>query len=450
MDFTHGTYIRNIKSAGLFGGVQIINIIIGLLKTKFVALLLGTNGFGMFSIFNSIARMSGDITGLGIQTSGVKKISNCYEEDHDRLNKSIISVRSWSIFAALCGFVITLLMSPLFNLISFGKSESHLLELIFIPFAVSLTTLSGGEIAILKGTGKQSKLAKLMVAGTLISLIISIPLLYIFGTKAIVISLVISTFFTYLLCCHATGLHFSNIPSINDILNCIKSDMALLKLGMAFSLACLAGSGTEYAIRSFLSTNASLEIVGLYNAGFMITITYSGVAFSALEADYFPRLARNNKIGDMLAVINRQIITNLVIALPLLLAFMPLISSILPILFSHNFMGAIPFVKVALFGVVARAAYLPIEYIALAQGKSLLYLFQESVSAILLLTCSIFGYHLYGLIGVGIGTSISAFIELIFVTVYTHYAFGYKPSTKVIISTMASFIILYATYAIIE
>ena len=139
---------------------------------------------------------------------------------------------------------------------------------------MSLTTLSGGEIAILKGTGKQSKLAKLMVAGTLISLIISIPLLYIFGTKAIVISLVISTFFTYLLCCHATGLHFSNIPSINDILNCIKSDMALLKLGMAFSLACLAGSGTEYAIRSFLSTNASLEIVGLYNAGFMITITY--------------------------------------------------------------------------------------------------------------------------------------------------------------------------------
>ncbi len=80
MNFTRSTYIRNIKSAGLFGGVQIINIIIGLIKTKFVAILLGTNGFGMFSIFNSIVRMSGDITGLGIQTSGVKKISNSYEE----------------------------------------------------------------------------------------------------------------------------------------------------------------------------------------------------------------------------------------------------------------------------------------------------------------------------------------------------------------------------------
>ncbi|WP_434503784.1 oligosaccharide flippase family protein [Prevotella sp.] len=448
MNSRRGTYIRNIKSAGLFGGVQIINIIIGLLKTKFVALLLGANGFGMFSIYNSIARMAGDITGLGIQTSGVKKISNCYEQDNEKLAKSIISVRSWSIFAALCGFIITLVMSPLFNFISFGKSENHLFELIFIPFAVSLTTLSGGEIAILKGTGKQSKLAKLIVAGTVISLIVSIPLLYAFGAKAIVPSLVLSTLFTYLLCCHATGLRFSNIPSINNILNCIKSDMSLLKLGIAFSLACLAGSGTEYVIRSFLSTNASLEIVGLYNAGFMITMTYSGIAFSALEADYFPRLARNNTMRDMMDIINRQIITNLLIALPLLLVFMPLVSHILPILFSNNFMGAIPFVKVALFGVIARAVYLPIEYVALAQGKSLLYLFQELVSAILLLISSILGYHIGGLMGLGIGTSISAFMELLFVAVYTHYVFGYKPSIKVMTGAVASFIMLYAMYVI--
>ncbi|MDN5554020.1 oligosaccharide flippase family protein [Prevotella sp.] len=450
MNSTRGTYIRNIKSAGLFGGVQIINIIIGLLKTKFVALLLGTNGFGMFSIYNSIVRMSGDITGLGIQTSGVKKISNYYEQGNEKLDKSIISVRSWSIFAALCGFIITLVMSPLFNFISFGRSENHLFELTFIPFAVSLTTLSGGEIAILKGTGKQSKLAKLMIAGTVISLIISILLLYTFGAKAIVPSLVLSALFIYLLCCRATGLRFSNLPSINDILNCLKGDISLLKLGIAFSLACLAGSGTEYTIRSFLSTNASLEIVGLYNAGFMITMTYSGVAFSALEADYFPRLARNCTIGSMMGIINRQIITNLLIALPLLLVFMPLVSHILPILFSHNFIGAVSFVKVALFGVIARAVYLPIEYVALAQGKSLLYLFQESVSAILLLASSILGYHIGGLIGLGIGTSISAFMELLFVVVYTHYTFGYKPSMKVIFGTMASFIMLYAMYVIIE
>ena len=450
MNFTRSTYIRNIKSAGLFGGVQIINIIIGLIKTKFVAILLGTNGFGMFSIFNSIVRMSGDITGLGIQTSGVKKISNSYEESRQALAHSINSVRSWSIFAALCGFLITLIMSPLFNFISFGKSENHLLELFFIPLAVSLTTLSGGEIAILKGTGEQSKLAKVMIIGTAVSLIISLPLLYFFGTKAIVSSLVLSTLSTYLLCCRATGLHYRNVPSIYNIQTCIKSDISLFKLGIAFSLACLAGSGTEYAIRSFLSTNASLDIVGLYNAGFMITITYSGVAFSALEADYFPRLARYKKIKDMMGIINKQIIANLLISLPLLMALMLLISYILPILFTHNFNGTIPFVKVALFGVIARAVYLPIEYVALAKGKSLLYLFQESVSAILLFVCSIYGYHLYGLIGLGLGTSISACIELIFVTLYTRCAFGYRPSIKVIYGTLASFIILYATYVIVK
>ena len=152
----------------------------------------------------------------------------------------------------------------------------------------------------------------------------------------------------------------------------------------------------------------------------------------------------------MMGIINKQIIANLLISLPLLMALMLLISYILPILFTHNFNGAIPFVKVALFGVVARAVYLPIEYVALAKGKSLLYLFQESVSAILLLVCSIYGYHLYGLIGLGLGTSISACIELIFVTIYTRCAFGYRPSIKVIYGTLASFIILYATYVIVK
>lgn len=445
---TFGTYIKNIKSASLFGGVQIINIMIGLLKTKFVALLLGTNGFGMFSIFNSIAKMSGDITGLGIQTSGVKRISNCYDKDDEKLRKSILYVRSWSIFAALCGFIITLLLSPIYNYISFDITENHILELSLIPFAVSLTTLSGGEMAILKGTGRQKQLAKLMVSVTLVSLIVSIPLLYYFRVKAIVLSLVLSTFFTYLLCCHTTNMHYTDIPTIKEICYCIKNDKSLLKLGIAFSLACVAGSGTEYAIRSFLSTNASLGVVGLYNAGYMIVMTYSGIAFSALEADYFPQLTRKEGIGDMLVIINKQIITNLLIALPLLLAFMPLVSYILPILFSHKFVEAIPFVKVAMFGIVARAAYLPIEYITLAQGKSLLYLFQESVAALLLIICSITGYNLYGLIGLGVGTSISAIMELLFVIIYTHLTFGYKPSMKVIICILSSFILLYTMYII--
>lgn len=448
MKSTKDLYIKNIKSASLFGGVQITNIILGLVKTKFVAILLGTNGFGMFSIFNSVARMSGDITGLGVQTSGVKSISNNYKNDLATLNDSIIYVRAWSIFAALFGFIVTSFMSPLFNIISFSKSGGHLFELAFIPFAVSFTTLSGGEIAILKGTGKQSKLARLMIAGTIVSLLVSIPLLYFFGTKAITLTLVISSFFTYLLCCYATGLRKCTIPSMSDIFICIKSDKSLLKLGIAFSLACLASSGVEYAIRSFLSTNASLEIVGLYNAGFMMTITYSGVAFSALDADYFPRLARYERMEDMQDIINRQIISNLLISLPLLLAFLPLVTYILPLLFSNSFTEAIPFVEVALFGIIARAVYLPIEYIALAKGKSLIYLFQESVSAILLLTSSIYGYHLYGLIGLGIGTSISAFAELFFVTGYTYYAFGYKPSIKIIIGILVSVTILYATYIV--
>ena len=40
-------------------------------------------------------------------------------------------------------------------------------------------------------------------------------------------------------------------------------------------------------LRALLNAEADLDIVGLYNAGFVLTITYSGMVFSAMETDYF-------------------------------------------------------------------------------------------------------------------------------------------------------------------
>ena len=52
----------------------------------------------------------------------------------------------------------------------------------------------------------------------------------------------------------------------------------MVRLGMAFVSAAIIGSGTELAIRAFLNTVGDLDTVGLYNAGYMMTMTYGGIA----------------------------------------------------------------------------------------------------------------------------------------------------------------------------
>ena len=46
-------YRTAFKATSLFGGVQVVTILIGILKSKLVAVWLGVTGFGIMGLFNS-------------------------------------------------------------------------------------------------------------------------------------------------------------------------------------------------------------------------------------------------------------------------------------------------------------------------------------------------------------------------------------------------------------
>ena len=74
------TYFHILKYTSLFGGVQGLNILVGLVRNKLVAMILGPDGMGIVSLFNSTIRFISDSTGLGIPTSAVKNLSQSVSE----------------------------------------------------------------------------------------------------------------------------------------------------------------------------------------------------------------------------------------------------------------------------------------------------------------------------------------------------------------------------------
>ena len=93
----------------------------------------------------------------------------------------------------------------------------------------------------------------------------------------------------------------------------------MIRLGTAFVLAGILGSGAELIIRSYLNNVADLSTVGFYNAGFMMTMVYAGMVFSAMETDYFPRLSGVNSLRFTFnQIVNRQIEVTLLLISPLL------------------------------------------------------------------------------------------------------------------------------------
>ena len=69
-------YKESIKATSIFGGVQLFNIVIKIVRSKFIAVLLGPNGMGIFGLLNSTILLVSSFTNFGLQTSAVRNIAD--------------------------------------------------------------------------------------------------------------------------------------------------------------------------------------------------------------------------------------------------------------------------------------------------------------------------------------------------------------------------------------
>ena len=73
------SYGHVLKYTGLFGGVQGLNILVSLVRNKLVAVLLGPDGMGLASLFNTTVNFISQSTNLGISFSAVKHVSELFD-----------------------------------------------------------------------------------------------------------------------------------------------------------------------------------------------------------------------------------------------------------------------------------------------------------------------------------------------------------------------------------
>ena len=417
---TSNSYSHILKYTSIFGGVQGLVILVGMVRNKLIALLLGPQGMGLMALFNSTVRLISDTTGLGLGMSAVRELSRLYDEEHhEELKSRIKLIRSWSLITACLGFVLCVVLSPLINHYTFSWGN-HTLHFMLLAPIIALTALSAGELSILKATRKLRRLAEISIYGVLCALATSVPLYYIFGESAIVPSLIIialSQFIitiTYSFHYYPYRVHFDS--------DTFSEAKPMLRLGISFLGAGIMGSGSDFIVRSFLNYEGSLDDVGLYNAGYMITMTYAGVIFSAMETDYFPRLSSvNNNVEERNLLVNRQLEVSLLLISPLLILLMSTLPIALPLLYSDAFLAVLPMVKVAIFAMFMRSLELPVAYITLSRGDSKAFFLLETTYYLLFIMMFWLGYKYAYLFGVGLGLVVTGLLFNIIL-----YAFAYQ------------------------
>ena len=395
---TNGSYRHILKYTGIFGGVQGLNVLIGLVRTKLVAILLGPSGMGLASLFNTTVGFVSQATNLGLPISAVRQMSELYDRgDQEAINHFVKVIRGWSLLTALVGMLVCVAIGPFLSQTTFAWGD-HSLHFMLLSPAVGMMAITGGETAILKGMRKLGSIAIIQVLAVVAALAISVPVYYVFGESGIVPVIVMMAFATMVLTLKQS---LKLIPlRLRGAKGMLGEGMEMVRLGVAFTLAAVIGTASEMLIRSYLNVTGDLDILGLYNAGYMLTITYAGMVFSAMEADYYPRLsAVQHDIEATNETVNRQMKVSLLLISPMLAALI--------------------------------IALLPVAYITLARGYSLSYLFLESCYFVVFVVLIIVGYQYWGLFGTGLAITLAHVFEYVLVNGYAYKKYGYRSSATV-------------------
>jgi len=228
----------------------------------------------------------------------------------------------------------------------------------------------------------------------------------------------------------------------------LHSGLPLLRLGIPYMMAAAAGALSTSLIYGILSGESE---IGMYKAAYSIIVTYAGMAFVALDNDFFPRLAAiNNSRDNRNYAINQQIQVCCLLS-GLMMSFMVIFMPwLIKALLSNEFLPAVPMAVAGAFYVYMRSVNLPLGYLSLARGESRIFLLLEVFYDILAVGLVWGGYKLWGLLGCGIALSAAGIVEslILIVTYGIRYQFRLESKTVFYLIGMALLLGLAVTAAI--
>ena len=364
------SYRQIMKATSIFGGVQVFNIIISIIRSKFVAVLLGPGGMGIYGLLTSTTSLIEKITNLGLGTSAVRNVAAANTTgDANRIGTVVAVLRRLVWITGILGAVITLAFAPWLSELTFGNKD-YTVGFRWLAITLLFTQVTSGQLVVLQGMRKLQYLAKANLAGGFAGLFISVPIYYVWGLDGIVPAIIISSMVALVLSWHfSSKVNIERVAVNRNTLNTEGRDM--IKLGFILSLSSLVSMATSYLIRIFISHTGSVDEVGLYNAGFAIINTYVGMVFSAMSTDYFPRLSGvANDIGKTKTVINQQAEVAILILAPILTIFLIFINWVVILLYSNRFLPVVSMIHWAALGIFFKAASWPLAYLIIAKGDS--------------------------------------------------------------------------------
>lgn len=396
------SYDQILKSSSIMGGAAGIVMLLGLIRTKFAAVLIGTTGVGLLASLSAIQLTLSTLSGLGLSSSAVRDIASAVSrEDEQGVARAIHALHRLSWLTGLAGMLLLMGASPFISQFTFGNHD-YVLDVAALGLVVFATNLSAAHLAVLQGLRRIGDMARANVYGTAVATLLAVVLYGWLELRGVAAALIGGALVQLVFARHfVRKLRIS--PVDQTWRNSLLQGRSMLILGASLMWSSLLFSAVGYTTIYLINRFESVQAVGIYSAAFVLSGALVNFVLNAMGADYFPRLT--GMIDDrpaMRRLVNEQTEIGLLLAMPGLMACMIFSPWLIQLLYSSAFTPATQLLQWFIFGCFGRVVSWPMAFIILAMGKGRWFFLTETSFNGLHVVLIALGLHFFGIEGVSL------------------------------------------------
>ncbi|WP_298320039.1 O-antigen translocase [uncultured Aquimarina sp.] len=385
--------VSSFNAIGVF-----VKMITGVISLKVIAIFLGPEGLALMGNLRNVLTSIQSVGTLGLYNGVVKYIAE-FKSNKEELTAMLST-------SYLFCFIVTLILSgwlyldPHFwNTLIFGKEYDY--SFIFEAIAIALPFYSINTLclAIINGYSKYKEYIGINIASSLISLLITVFLVWEYRLEGAFIAIIINPAVSLII----TIVIIARLKNTIKPLEFTKVSFKYIKRLSSYAIMALISATVLPAIliriRNFIINTQGVEEAGYWEAIQSISSQYMLFITTLLTIYLLPKLAEIKRSKDFkLEVINFYKTILPVFVLGFLIIYF-LRNFIIKILFSDDFIAMEPLFLWQLFGDFFKIASLVIAYQFLAKRMFWYYIFTEIISFGFLYLASIYLINQFGFIG---------------------------------------------------
>ncbi|MBS1492493.1 MAG: oligosaccharide flippase family protein [Bacteroidetes bacterium] len=328
-----------VKSVSKISFSTFTSIVSGMVRTKFLAMLTGTTGVGVYSsIFNLYSLVTAI---LPIGSLGLNKfISQYFDEDK---KEKIFYLLRYFVFvnvpiAIAVTSLIILFSSNISNMLF--NNENYELHIKLFSLSIPLFVVNNIIDTYLKGTRKINLYVLFVSLNSIILLAAFVPLVIFWSLHGAIIAFgagIVFNFFNGIIILKKYQLFpdFKKIEKIDPAI--LKS---IYKIGVASIIMLIFQNLSLLALRSIITDKFGLQNLGIFQSVYSISTNYIGLFFGILGTYTIPKMSTLKNNDDIVLETNNLIRFLLIFFTPLILVFIAFKGIIINLLYSKEFISA--------------------------------------------------------------------------------------------------------------